>query len=330
MSFTTLPHSYAKLLQSEKFSDVVLKCQDKEFKVHKAIVCSQSDVLLAACDGEFKVRSTSLTLPVHCSLLIWSVFKEATSNIINIDEFEPETVEQMVKYMYTGRYFPGPLDDMPDDTVDVETLSTTAEPSNHEATDAQERKTDSKSTILERLLPHIKVNAIGDYYAIPKLCYLANLEIQCILNVRWSPSYFSAVIESATNLTGDRTLHEVLATAAAGNIESLVDAWEIIPCMEMANNVIRKVVAANRETVKRYDDQITGLQAQIAALKQESENGEKARKNVRLFIDLLNRTPNCRNNSCKETFPLYMEPQGHPAHPSYALRCTSCKCRHEL
>ena len=56
MSLHATPHSYADLLRSEKYSDLVIKCQDEEFKVHKAIVCSQSPVLAAACDGEFKVR----------------------------------------------------------------------------------------------------------------------------------------------------------------------------------------------------------------------------------------------------------------------------------
>ena len=41
---------------SEKYSDLKFVCQRQEFKVHKAIVCTQSRVLAAACDGGFQVR----------------------------------------------------------------------------------------------------------------------------------------------------------------------------------------------------------------------------------------------------------------------------------
>ena len=46
----------AQLRKSAKYSDLTLTCNKVEFKVHKAIVCSQSPVLAAACDGDFKVR----------------------------------------------------------------------------------------------------------------------------------------------------------------------------------------------------------------------------------------------------------------------------------
>ena len=44
-----------EMMLSQKYTDLVLCCQGKEFKVHKAIVCTQSPVLAAACDGGFKV-----------------------------------------------------------------------------------------------------------------------------------------------------------------------------------------------------------------------------------------------------------------------------------
>jgi hypothetical protein len=51
-------HSPALLMGSEKYSDLKLVCQRQEFKVHKAIVCTQSPVLAAACDGYFQVKLT--------------------------------------------------------------------------------------------------------------------------------------------------------------------------------------------------------------------------------------------------------------------------------
>ena len=43
------------MMMSQKYTDLVLCCQGKEFKVHRAIICTQSPVLAAACDGGFKV-----------------------------------------------------------------------------------------------------------------------------------------------------------------------------------------------------------------------------------------------------------------------------------
>ena len=51
-------HGLALLMGSEKYSDLKFVCQGQEFKVHKAIVCTQSPVLAAACDGGFQVRVT--------------------------------------------------------------------------------------------------------------------------------------------------------------------------------------------------------------------------------------------------------------------------------
>jgi hypothetical protein len=45
----------AQLMGTGKYSDLKFVCEGHEFRVHKAIVCSQSPVLTAACDGAFQV-----------------------------------------------------------------------------------------------------------------------------------------------------------------------------------------------------------------------------------------------------------------------------------
>lgn len=48
---------YSSLLVTGEHSDLVLRCNDgKEFKVHKAVVCAQSDFFRKACKPDkFKV-----------------------------------------------------------------------------------------------------------------------------------------------------------------------------------------------------------------------------------------------------------------------------------
>lgn len=45
------------LLRSGKFSDLQLSCEGRDFAVHKAILCSQSRVISAECEGNFEVSS---------------------------------------------------------------------------------------------------------------------------------------------------------------------------------------------------------------------------------------------------------------------------------
>lgn len=45
----------SKLLGSGDYSDLTLVCEGETFKVHRAIVCSQSPVIAAAVNGCFEV-----------------------------------------------------------------------------------------------------------------------------------------------------------------------------------------------------------------------------------------------------------------------------------
>ena len=42
------------LLESGKYSDLTLKCGSRNWKVHKSVLCIQSDFFAKACDGNFK------------------------------------------------------------------------------------------------------------------------------------------------------------------------------------------------------------------------------------------------------------------------------------
>jgi len=73
----------SRLHSSGKWSDMVIKCGDRTWNVHKAIVCSQSAPLAAA----FKHG-----------------FKEAETGEITLEEDEPEVVDLMIQFLYTSKY----------------------------------------------------------------------------------------------------------------------------------------------------------------------------------------------------------------------------------
>ena len=48
--------SYLKTLYwSGKYSDLIISCGEKQFNVHRNIVCTQCPWIAAACDGNFMV-----------------------------------------------------------------------------------------------------------------------------------------------------------------------------------------------------------------------------------------------------------------------------------
>ena len=50
-----------KLLISEKYSDLTVSCGVRSWKVHKAVVCTQSEFFASACDRGFKVQIAPLS-----------------------------------------------------------------------------------------------------------------------------------------------------------------------------------------------------------------------------------------------------------------------------
>ena len=72
-----------RLLNSEKYSDLTITSQTRSFKVHKAVICTQSKVLAAMSDAGFKETSTA---------------------ILGLEHDHPAAIECMVTFLYTGDY----------------------------------------------------------------------------------------------------------------------------------------------------------------------------------------------------------------------------------
>ncbi|KAJ4327196.1 Kelch-like protein 10 [Fusarium piperis] len=80
---TSIYASLATLLQSEKFSDMTIRCGGRDFKAHRAVVCTQSS---------FFDRALS------------SNFKEAASRVVELPDDDPEVLERFLEFLYTGTY----------------------------------------------------------------------------------------------------------------------------------------------------------------------------------------------------------------------------------
>ncbi|KAK5726547.1 hypothetical protein LTR17_012670 [Elasticomyces elasticus] len=85
-----IPDGRTKLMDALKaslvfpeFSDLIIKCDDRQWRAHRLIVCAQSPFFVKACAG---------------------VFKEATEGVITLKEDKPLVVDAMIKYFYTFDY----------------------------------------------------------------------------------------------------------------------------------------------------------------------------------------------------------------------------------
>ncbi|PGH09654.1 hypothetical protein AJ79_05620 [Helicocarpus griseus UAMH5409] len=89
MSAPPSPGWMKHLLFSKQYSDCSIKCQGEIFHVHKAVVCTQSPVIAAAMDGQFR---------------------EAKTETMNLYSFDIDTVKRMIDFLYTGQ-FNGDIDE---------------------------------------------------------------------------------------------------------------------------------------------------------------------------------------------------------------------------
>ena len=73
---------------NEEYSDVVIKSGQREFKCHKIIICSKSEYFKRLCGPS-------------------SRFAEAKQQLITLHDDEPDAVEALIRYLYTGKYMFG-------------------------------------------------------------------------------------------------------------------------------------------------------------------------------------------------------------------------------
>ncbi|KAJ3454150.1 hypothetical protein MRS44_018044 [Fusarium solani] len=221
-----------QLLHSGEYSDFTLVCQEQQFYLHKAIVCPQSPVIAAALQREFQ---------------------EARTKVLNVEAFDVATLRRMVNFMYTGEYEVGYM------------LETSCSATDHETEVSRPRvdvtewhpphQQTERTEVTEALLCHVRVNAIADYYNIPKLAQLANSKIQSILRDCWSAESFSHVVKEVSASTGDVALHDIITSTAAYHIEELVESQSFAD-LEVMSEFSIKLLRGCARRIREFEFQL--------------------------------------------------------------------------
>lgn len=192
---TTNPNNDS-LLDTGEHSDLVLRCSDgTEFNVHKAIVCSQSQLFRFACKPEkFKVSDAMapfLLLGNNISDRLANEKQEGNENRIDLTVGNSTTINSLLKYLYTMEYV------------------------NHAAPE-------------DVLTTDVDVYVVADFYAVPVLKKLIAAQFENHLAKLWNTDLFSQAVQTIytdTPITG-RNLRDMALDTIMEHTTDLIETGE--------------------------------------------------------------------------------------------------------
>ncbi|KAL9065531.1 MAG: hypothetical protein Q9161_008183 [Pseudevernia consocians] len=152
--YASLVAGLVDLLETGKLSDLKIVCGEKEFAVHKTIICCQSKPLMAMCTNGMK---------------------ESQESVIDLTFDTEPCVSRLVDFLYRCDY-----DELDDDSEDAspdnrDTKNDTVAPWNEPASHSSNANTaDSASaTVLRQLSLHVDMYVLADKYDLDSLGVLA-------------------------------------------------------------------------------------------------------------------------------------------------------------
>ncbi|KAI1496418.1 BTB/POZ protein [Biscogniauxia marginata] len=176
-----LIYSMKKLYYTGEYSDLVISCGGKYYKVHKAIVCPRSKFFAKACSGDFK---------------------EGRDGTIELPEDDPQIVNIMIYYLYHLDYDASSLMRKANDTEDELT-----------------RNIPAPQPCYPTLVVHAKVYALAEKYFLDSLKALSTQKFEKIaLNYNPRSRVPEGLVESmqevyTSTVDTDRGLRDVVIKA---------------------------------------------------------------------------------------------------------------------
>ena len=352
----------SKLLRSEKYSDLTIVCQEREFKVHKAILCPQSEVMSKLCDSDMLERRTG---------------------IIEHKEFDADTMERMIDFAYKKEYDVTrrpryePAEDVEGSIASIGSLAIEDTATTGGVTlpqdDADAPMPGNEPTELsttDKLIVHARVYGLADYYDMGELrdhayrCFMgvADYELEdaelkgfdnvarevCRTTTRSDGSagnsyesplrsgFLSLVALYAPKLANDGNFAAALYEPDLQEMFS--DAFcalgKRIGELEQERDVNTSTLEAEKEaleqslavTKRNADSQIATAQREQKSAEKQAEHTEGVME--RLVTSLSTLPESCANSHCSNEWgSLAFEQKGNG---EWQVRCGSRRCRCRL
>ncbi|THX59129.1 hypothetical protein D6D06_02360 [Aureobasidium pullulans] len=183
----------ANLQESSDYSDMIVTCGTDIYKVHKAIVCAQSEFFRLACrtrsdaKGDFKEGKTGIVeIPRSHKV-------DNADADWDMDAEDPKSVKLMIHYLYHMDY------------LEVETAKIKAEPAStvvlkdHNLSDGI-------------LVNHARMYAMGDKYGIPGLKALAKMKFEEATKYTYAGLVKAIRIVYTSTVDSDVGLRQIIVT----------------------------------------------------------------------------------------------------------------------
>ena len=256
--------SIARLMDDNRHTDLIIRCEGRDFSVHKAIMCSVSPFVAKSLKHEMK---------------------ESRTGVLELEADDPDTVERLIQYIYTQDY----TTNRTTFGSDTESQEAQVQSDQHEEvfqSDQAAEPTDGalrspQRSINEELIAHVKVYAIADFHDMPSLMSLAKGKFLQTAAFGWQIDGFIDVVAEVDMKTSraNRDLRNVLRSVAMDHVEQLVenDAFmeklaELEQAQDLACDLLKHMVRLRAGERLRHRDEVQGREAQLIHRDQEITN----------------------------------------------------------
>ncbi|KAB8239979.1 hypothetical protein BDV35DRAFT_399057 [Aspergillus flavus] len=288
----------SQILFNNQYTDLTLQCQSMTFNAHRAIVCTQSPVLAAACKGNFQ---------------------ESQTGTIKIEGFEPQTVKQMIEFFYCQTYS---TDD--DDNNGSDSDAAVANPTNMAKLLQQHVRVNAIADYYN-VPPLVALTVSRVREAVQANWSVADFSF--LVQETFATSGDRSIQSLLISIASDR-IQELLASTSFNGLDLAPD---------FVFELLRAVVASNRDRQAIQDQETQALSGMVHTLESQLEvvrnyrdvamaRASRVIRNINSCVSLLNRTTTC--GWCNEGVGCYIARAGQMEEPDYILRCVQCRSRY--
>ncbi|KAI5368042.1 Putative BTB/POZ domain-containing protein [Septoria linicola] len=327
----------AALHTSEQYSDMTISCGGRNFPLHRAVVCSQSDLLARQID---------------------SAFKESLG-VIEHNHFGPEVIQRMIQFLYTRLYAVPSVQVLAESTSSALTSTptsaadadTTTNASSTVATTAKEHHEEENDylPLNEILILHVEMAAAGNYFHIESLKQKAAEMFKTALEAHpWEKQGFPALLDCvyAQPKSEDRGMREAVLQVARKHAHALSQRQDFVATVDNSPHLGEFCAALTYAVVddrqleeKRYEvvrkdlsRQVERLERQLQdatdAIETEQEASHAAEKDLGTVIQILQELKHCRHTGCASPIAVVAERGGQHGQGEMMIRCQKCGTKH--